>query len=103
MPFAYATATSRRALPEHLAPAQRDSTESRLSTWEPEATHAFLEGYFQTARGGGFSPTDRTDIDRVLRFFMLEKALYEIAYELANRPDWVAIPLRGVLALLDQD
>jgi hypothetical protein len=38
-----------------------------------------------------------------VRFFILEKALYEIAYELANRPDWVAIPLRGVLALLDED
>jgi 1,4-alpha-glucan branching enzyme len=34
---------------------------------------------------------------------MLEKALYELAYELANRPDWVAIPLRGVLALLDAE
>src|SRR5260370_10974662 len=34
---------------------------------------------------------------------MLEKALYEIAYELANRPDWVVIPLRGVLALLDRE
>ena len=34
---------------------------------------------------------------------MLEKALYEIAYELANRPEWVAIPLCGVLALLDKE
>ena len=34
---------------------------------------------------------------------MLEKALYEVAYELANRPDWVEIPLRGILALLDGD
>src|SRR5207302_3269103 len=41
--------------------------------------------------------------NRVVRFFMLEKALYEIAYELTNRPDWVVIPLRGVLALLDKE
>jgi predicted trehalose synthase len=38
-----------------------------------------------------------------MRFFMLEKALYEVAYELANRLDWVAIPFRGVLALLDAE
>jgi predicted trehalose synthase len=39
----------------------------------------------------------------VLRFFMLEKALCEIPYELADRPDWVGIPLCGVLALLDKE
>ena len=39
----------------------------------------------------------------VLRFFMLEKALYEISYELADRPDWVGIPRRGVLALPDNE
>ena len=36
----------------------------------------------------------RRDAERIVRFFMLEKALYEVVYELANRPDWVDIPLR---------
>jgi maltose alpha-D-glucosyltransferase/alpha-amylase len=53
--------------------------------------------------GGIFLPGDRSAADAVIRFFMLEKALYEVAYELANRPDWVAIPLRGVIALLDAE
>jgi trehalose synthase-fused probable maltokinase len=101
--FAYAKAAASRALPEQLLQADRDRMEARLSAWEPEATDAFLEGYFEVARGGGFRPPDRASADRVVRFFVLEKALYEIAYELANRPDWVAIPLRGVLALLDKD
>jgi malto-oligosyltrehalose trehalohydrolase/4-alpha-glucanotransferase len=101
--FAYATATASRSLPEHLPQAERDSVERRLAAWEQEATDVFLEAYFETARGGGFCQEDRLKADKVIQFFMLEKALYEIAYELANRPDWVAIPLRGVLALLDND
>ena len=101
--FAYAAASASRALPQDLPQPQRDAIEGRLATWEAEASRAFLDAYFGAARGGTFSPPDRADADRVVRFFMLEKALYEIAYELANRPDWVAIPLRGVLALLDKE
>jgi maltose alpha-D-glucosyltransferase/alpha-amylase len=39
-------------------------------------------------------------MQRLLRLFMLGKAFYELVYELNNRPDWVRIPLRGLLALL---
>ena len=77
--------------------------EGRLAAWETEASRAFLDAYFEAARGSRFCPADRADAERVVRFFMLEKALYEVAYELANRPDWVVIPLRGVLALLDSE
>jgi trehalose synthase-fused probable maltokinase len=100
--FAYAKAAASRALPQHLAQAQRASIERWLAGWELEASQAYLETYFEAARRGSFCPEDRLEAGRVLRFFMFEKALYEIAYELANRPDWVGIPLRGVLALLDQ-
>ena len=101
--FAYAAAAASRALPHGLPQPERNAVEGRLGAWEAEASQAFLEAYFEAARGGSFCPADRADADRVVRFFMLEKALYEIAYELANRPDWVAIPLRGVLALLDKE
>ena len=101
--FAYAAASASRALPQDLPQPERDAIEGRLAAWEAEASQAFLDAYFGAARGGTFCPPDRADADRVVRFFMLEKALYEIAYELANRPDWVAIPLRGVLALLDKE
>ena len=37
-----------------------------------------------------------------MRFFTLEKAIYEVSYELANRPGWVDIPLKGVLGILAQ-
>ena len=101
--IAYAGAAARRALPADLPAAERVAVEDRLAGWEAEASQAFVDGYFEAAQGGAFCPADRAAADRVLRFFMLEKALYEISYELANRPDWVAIPLRGILALLEKE
>ncbi len=97
--LAYAAAAAGRAVPE----GGRASAQGHLSAWEAEASRAYLEAYMEAARGGAFLPADRAAAERVLRFFMLEKALYEVAYELANRLDWVGIPLGGVLALLDGD
>lgn len=57
------------------------------------AAAAFLDAY----RTEADAPVD----DALLRFFLLEKAVYEVGYELANRPDWVPIPVRGILSLLD--
>jgi trehalose synthase-fused probable maltokinase len=98
---AYAAAAAERALPPDMSGAEQEAVQRRLAAWEAEASQ--VDAYFEAARGGSFCPADRADADRVVRFFMLEKALYEISYELANRPDWVAIPLRGVLALLDAE
>ena len=101
--IAYAGAAAARALPRDLSQAERTAVEDRLAAWEAEASEAFVDGYFEAARGSGFCPADRAVADRVVRFFMLEKALYEISYKLANRPDWVTIPLRGILALLQKE
>jgi malto-oligosyltrehalose trehalohydrolase/4-alpha-glucanotransferase len=98
--FAYAAATAGRTLPEGLTEAARQAAEHRLAVWQAEASRAFLDAYFSAAQGTPGLPAKRVAAERVLRFFMLEKALYEAAYELANRPDWIAIPLRGVLDLL---
>jgi len=59
----------------------------------------FLSTYFEAASGGKlFGSPD--EVQGLLRLFELEKALYELRYELGNRLDWVYIPLRGLLALL---
>jgi maltose alpha-D-glucosyltransferase/alpha-amylase len=42
-------------------------------------------------------------LDRRLRLFELEKALYELHYELGHRPDWVRVPVAGILQLLDEE
>jgi maltose alpha-D-glucosyltransferase/alpha-amylase len=68
--------------------------------WQTWASAAFLRGYFETAGDASFLPADFAQRDALLRLFMLDKALYELNYELNNRPDWVRIPLWGIFDLL---
>ncbi len=76
------------------------STESYADYWTVWASAAFLNAYFEEARGHPFVPQDRVERKILFDAFLLQKALYEVAYELNNRPDWVRIPLRGILGLL---
>jgi predicted trehalose synthase len=59
-----------------------------------------LRAYFTAADGALFIPGAESQRDALLELFVLEKALYELDYELNNRPDWVRIPLRGISDLL---
>jgi maltose alpha-D-glucosyltransferase/alpha-amylase len=65
--------------------------------WQSEAVGAFLEAYRATVSLAGLVPEGQA-AQGLLDFFVMEKALYELEYELDNRPDWVAIPLRGIAA-----
>ena len=67
--------------------------------WRADASRVFVETYFAAAQALKSIPPERSEAERVLNFFLLEKALYEVAYELANRPDWVEIPLQGVVSM----
>ncbi|MEE8408488.1 MAG: putative maltokinase, partial [Myxococcota bacterium] len=69
--------------------------------WRAWVSLAFLRSYFERAAEGLFLPSDPDDVEIMLDFFLLEKAIYELEYELNNRPDWVPIPLQGLLMLLD--
>lgn len=64
--------------------------------WESSAREAFLEGYGETTEGAAFIPTGNGRMESMLAVFELEKALYELNYELNNRPDWLPIPLAGI-------
>ena len=64
--------------------------------WARWVSAAYLKGYLDTAVVGGLLPEDRDELAMLLDIHLVEKALYEVAYELNNRPDWVAIPLRGI-------
>ena len=69
--------------------------------WEQRCRSEFLDGYLETA-DPALLPSSRDQTERLLTVFELEKAVYELRYELHNRPDWVAIPVAGILRMLEQ-
>jgi maltose alpha-D-glucosyltransferase/alpha-amylase len=68
--------------------------------WERRCIEAFLSGYRQAITGCPSYPSDAEHAQQLLDLFVLEKAFYEISYELANRPAWVRIPLEGIRSIL---
>jgi maltokinase len=69
--------------------------------WESRAREEFLMGYRDTV-DRSLVPSG-TAMDKLLRVFELEKAVYELRYELNNRPDWVRIPVAGVVRMLEEE
>jgi predicted trehalose synthase len=68
--------------------------------WEDSARAAYLDGYLEHV-DSALLPPGQQAIDQLLAVFELEKAVYELRYELNNRPDWVGIPVAGITRLLD--
>jgi maltose alpha-D-glucosyltransferase/alpha-amylase len=82
-------------------PSELERLEPWARLWQMWTTAAFLRGYFTAADGAPFVPPVEAHRDALLELFVLDKALYELNYELNNRPDWVRIPLRGIFDLLN--
>jgi maltose alpha-D-glucosyltransferase/alpha-amylase len=74
--------------------------ETWAETWYRWAASAFLRGYMQAAAGAAYMPRGRDELRLLLDALVLEKAVYELGYELNNRPAWAGVPLRGILQLL---
>ena len=68
--------------------------------WRTWTSAAFLREYRQTAADGSLLPPDPSTLRRLLDFFVLEKLIFELRYEMNYRPDWVRIPLLGILQLI---
>jgi maltose alpha-D-glucosyltransferase/alpha-amylase len=64
--------------------------------WYRCVSGIFLKGYLDTTRKAVFIPGEKGEMEILLRVFLLEKAVYELGYELNNRPEWVMIPLKGI-------
>ena len=77
-----------------------DRLEPWARIWRDWVSAAFLRGYRQTAAPGSLLPESPAVACRLLDFFMLEKLVFELGYELNYRPDWVRIPLQGIAHLL---
>jgi maltose alpha-D-glucosyltransferase/alpha-amylase len=71
--------------------------------WNVWVAVHYLKGYFRVTAKSSFMPKTQEEISVMLGTYMLEKAVYELTYELNNRPDWVDIPIMGILDILQPD
>jgi maltose alpha-D-glucosyltransferase/alpha-amylase len=86
-----------------LASATRPEDVPRLQPWAriwyESVAGTFLGAYLDEAAGTGLYPRDDTQLMTLLDVLLLQKALYEVVYELNNRPSWINIPLQGILEI----
>jgi maltose alpha-D-glucosyltransferase/alpha-amylase len=85
-----------------LGAEERPALTGRLRKWAGRLTAAYWESYRETLGDSPLWPADDGQSQRLLDLFLLEKALYEIEYELNNRPAWSHIPLEATLRILEQ-
>ncbi|MGI8807556.1 MAG: maltokinase N-terminal cap-like domain-containing protein [Acidimicrobiales bacterium] len=93
--FHYASAVARTERDE-------SALEGLAATWENRNRQAFLRGYMRAAGPGGILPPDPECVAVVLTAFELEKAVYEVGYERAFRPEWAHIPLAALRRLTEE-
>jgi maltose alpha-D-glucosyltransferase/alpha-amylase len=96
--FSYAVLTALGAATK-MRPEDLERLWPWAEMWETAVKANFLRSYFAATYHGAFLPSRIDDIDALLWTFQAEKAFYELEYELNNRPDWVHIPLAGLLQL----
>jgi maltose alpha-D-glucosyltransferase/alpha-amylase len=68
--------------------------------WYRQMSSVFLQSYLNTTTGAIFIPKTSEDLQIILEAYLLDKAVYEIGYELNHRPTWVVIPIRGIKDIL---
>ena len=100
--FHYAAYTSLNLLLKEITPSPEISQWLAVSAalWYKYVAGVFLKSYLDTAGDTPLIPKDKEELDILLRAFLLEKAVYELGYELNNRPDWVKVPIQGILQLM---
>jgi maltose alpha-D-glucosyltransferase / alpha-amylase len=98
----YAAAVALRSASD-LPALDRPAFESLCFDWRDRSTAAFLECYRAAIEGAACWPGEKTAADGLLDLMLLDKVLYEISYELANRPAWLPIPVQGLIDLLTEN
>lgn len=81
----------------------KSSCEEWAELWHHYASAVFLKAYLRTVEGSVLIPKDRNALKVLLDAFLLEKAIYELHYEMNNRPEWIRIPIKGIVHLLGQE
>jgi len=95
-----ATAALERTL--KVAHDEQGKLAAALTEWRDRATEAFLGTYREAMAQQRLWPTEPKASEGLLNFFLLEKAFYEVEYELSHRPDWLRVPLTGMIRILSQ-
>jgi maltose alpha-D-glucosyltransferase/alpha-amylase len=90
-------------LNERIQKEDREKLIPFAEQWYHYMSGFFMQSYLETVAGSAFIPENKEDLDIMMQTYLLEKAIYELNYELNNRPDWVIIPLRGIKAIIDQN
>jgi maltose alpha-D-glucosyltransferase / alpha-amylase len=80
----------------------RSSLEAWADAWEREVRSLFLQGYREAVAGTNLIPEEEEVLTRVLSVFELEKAIYELGYEMNNRPDWIWVPVQGIRGIMEK-
>jgi maltose alpha-D-glucosyltransferase/alpha-amylase len=96
--FDYAVHAARRKIPAMRA-SGTSALDRHAMAWQAETRKAFIGGYDEVGQRAGLASPAK-EMDGLLELLLLEKALYELAYEAEHRPDWLHIPLSGLLDLL---
>ena len=99
--FHYASRSAALRLSRDLGTSLEPALETWLTLWYRWVAGTFLGAYVDGAGSADFLPSDESELANLLDFFLLEKAVYELGYEVNNRPGWVDIPARGIIELLD--
>jgi maltose alpha-D-glucosyltransferase / alpha-amylase len=74
--------------------------EQNLKLWHERVCAAFLNGYFKAGKGAPILPTGKQETQLLLETYLLQKAFYELMYEINHRPAWVLVPILGILELI---
>lgn len=71
-----------------------------VEQWYHYMSGFFMQAYLETVKGNNFIPNNEEDLNILMQTFLMQKAIYELNYELNNRPTWVLVPLRGIKAIM---
>ena len=95
-----AQAVLRRGAIDH--PDRQEGVREALREWEKGTVAAAMAGYRERVVGLASVPADENDMGALIDLFVIEKALYELRYEMDNRPDWLSIPVAGLMGILNR-
>jgi maltose alpha-D-glucosyltransferase/alpha-amylase len=98
--FDYATVSALED--QALEPEKASRLRPWMAYWRFWVSVGFLRSYLGVARGSTFLPQADTSLGAMLDLYLLEKAVYELGYELNNRPNWVGVPIEGILGLMER-